>query len=244
MDDETFQGVLNGVTRFSHLKALDLGNCNICVTGRTRVRSLLRARIVNLFSNFQCLQRLDLRKSELIGNVSTLLETLKTPLEYVNLSGCHVGEEDLTYLGNCHHTSSLHELHLSSLVRKGEIVASHGLLECVSHMTENLVVLEIQNNEIGNDQIETLCNLVPKFKKLKMLDTLYNFMSQESLLKLVKACANCPPLHCLALNLLPIFGSEQAVLERRLAFQQDCEHVLLHCKRQDMTLLVVAIGIE
>ena len=239
-----FQYILRGVARFTNLRALDIGNCSVSITGRTRVRVALRARIVYVFGSFTSLQRLDLRKSELAGNLQELLNALRLPLEYLNLSGCQLALEDLAYLSNCKHTSSLKELHVSSLVRRGEIISPDSILDCVETMASNLSVLELQNNELGNDQVDRLCNLLPKFHQLKMLDTLYNFMSQESLLRVVESSTRCKSVHCLAVNLLPVFGNEAAVMERRVEFQRQCEELLSRHQRRDITLVVIAIGIE
>ena len=239
-----FQYILRGVARFSNLRALDIGNCSVSITGRTRVRVALRARIVYVFGAFTNLTRLDLRKSDLVGNLQELLNALRLPLEYLNLSGCHLALDDLNYLGNCKHTDSLKELHLTSLVRQGEIVSPDSILDCVESMVSNLAVLEIQNNEIGNNQVDRLCDLLPKFQNLTLLDTLYNFMSQESLLRVLEAATRCQSIHCMALNLLPVFGNEAAVMGRRVEFQGQCEELLSRHQRLDIALVVIAIGIE
>ncbi len=244
MEDMLFQYILRGVARFTKLRALDVGNCSISVTGKTRVRTALRSRIIYLFGTFTQLTRLDIRKSELTGNLGELLDTLTTPLEYLNLSGCTLNEEDFTYLSRSKHTKSLKELHVSSLIRRGDVQCPESILSCVESMQETLQVLAIQNNEIGDDHVGRLCSMLPRFKKLKLLDTLYNFMGQESLLKLVEASTTCPSLHCMAINLLPIFGTDQDVMDRRISFQHKCEEVLQRCQRRDMSLVVVAIGIE
>ncbi len=244
MEDMLFQYILKGVARFPNLQALDVGNCSISLTGRTRVRSALRSRILTFYRSFTQLTRLDIRKSELTGNLEGLLDALQTPLEYLNISSCSLNEDDLRSLSQCRHTHSLRELHVSSLVHKGDLKTPDCILDCVENMTDNLVVLEIQNNDIGNDHHDRLCELVLQFKQLKMLDTLYNMMSQSSLLTLVKACAQCASLGCLALNLLPVLGTGELVLERRRAFQKELEDALLRWERRDLTLLVVAIGIE
>jgi hypothetical protein len=244
MEDMLFQYILRGVARFTKLRALDVGNCSISVTGKTRVRTALRSRIMYLFGTFTQLTRLDIRKSELTGNLGELLNALNTPLEYLNISGCNLNEEDFTYLAKCKHTKSLKELHVSSLVPRGDLESPECVLACVEAMQETLNVLAIQNNEIGDDHVGRLCNMMSGFKKLRLLDTLYNFMGQDSLLRLVEAATKCASLHCMAINLLPIFGSDMDVMERRLSFQHKCEEVLERCHRRDMSLVVVAIGIE
>lgn len=244
MEDMLFQLILRGVARFTKLRALDIGDCSISVIGKTRVRTALRNRIVYLFSTFTDLCRLDLHKSELTGNLRELLEALPRSLEYLNLSSCSLQDEDLQYLADCKHTASLRELHLSSLVRRGEIESPDSILQCIQAFTPQLSILEVQNNEISDEHIGTLCDIICQFKHLKLLDASYNFLGQESLLKLVEAAAKCQSMQCTAINLLPIFGSDQDILDRRSAFQIKCEEVLHRCARRDLSLVIIAIGIE
>ena len=246
MEGFLFQYILSGVARFQGLRALDIGNCSISVVGRTRMRSALRMRIVNLFSKFTQLCRLDLSKSKLKGELGKILEVLQYPLEYLSLDYCTLDKEDTHYLGHCRHTCSLRELHMKHVLGvEGGCLQPRDILDCLENMTGNLVVLDLQNNDMhdGEECLPRLFTLLPKFSQLYILDTLYNYLQEDMLLKLVTACTHCKNLSYLALNLIPIFGDQEEVARKRENFEGRCNQVMEANRRTDITLYVMAIGV-
>ena len=162
-----FQYILRGLERFTSLRALDVADCNISVSGNTRTRQVLRERIVGLFSKFTHLTRLDLSYSDLQGHVTTLLDALKTPLQYLNISGCAVEAYDLIYLGNCKHSKSLKEIHLSALVQRGRIETPEPVLNCLEQLISTAVVVAVQSNDIEGPYAQQLCQMLSKSKQFK-----------------------------------------------------------------------------
>ena len=245
MEDMLFQYILKGVERFTSLRALDIGDCSISISGNTRTRELLRKRIVGLFAKFTNLIRLDLSYSDLQGHLITLLDELRTPLQYLNISGCAVEEYDLMYLGNCKHSKSLKEIHLSALVQRGRIDTPMPILNCVEQLISTVTVVAIQSNDIEGNTAEQLCQMVSKSESLKILDTLYNLMSEEMLMLLAERACKCPSLRVLTVNLQPVLtDDEAAVVSRRQMLQSKIREILHKNNRSDITVVVVAMGVE
>ena len=241
MGDLAFQYLSDVVSKFQHLHALDIGNCSIDITGTTRVRTDLRSRMVNLFSSFSHLGRLDLQKSILSKCLTDLLDALTSPLVYLNLNSCGLDEQDLQYLGNCKHTESLCELHLSGLNKNS--FTPQTLLKSLSNF-KNLMVLALQNNSINGGDIGHLCDLIGRLPKLRSLDTLFNFLEQEKLLEMVRAAALNRSMQCMTMNMAPVMGNEEQVQTQRRIFSEKCERLLKSQNRKEITLIVLAIGIE
>ena len=240
-----FQYILKGVERFTSLRALDIGDCSVSVSGNTRTRELLRERIVGLFAKFTNLIRLDLSYSDLQGHLITLLDALSTPLQYLNISGCAVEEFDLIYLGNCKHSRSLKEIHLSALVQRGRIDTPLPILNCLKQLVSTTTVVAIQSNEIEGDFAEQLCQMVSKSESLKILDTLYNLMSEEMLMQLADKACECTSLRVLTVNLQPVLtDDETAVVSRREMLQSKIQEIMHKNNRTDITVVVVAMGVE
>ena len=238
-----FQYILKGVERYTSLQALDIGDCSVSVSGSTRTRQALRQRIVRLFYTFTNLLRLDLRHSDLQGHLRTLLDALSLPLQYLSISGCAVEEDDLRYLSNCKHSTSLKEIHLSDLVKRGLIHTPVPVLNCLEHLISTVVVAAIQSNNIEQKNVEQLCKIVSKSSSLKALDTLYNLLSVEAVLQLTQRACECTSLRLLAINLQSVLGEQQdAVVNKRLELQRKVQQVLHRNNRSDITVVVVAMG--
>ena len=240
-----FQYILKGVERFTSLQALDIGDCSVSVSGNTRTRQVLRQRIVGLFSKFTNLFRLDLSYSDLQGHLVTVLEALRVPLQYLSIAGCAVEEYDLVYLGNCKHTTSLKEIHLNALVHRGKIETPVPVLNCVETFVTTTVVVAVQSNSIEQKHVDQLCRIVSKSTSLKVLDTLYNLLTEEALLHLTEGICRCASLRVLTLNLQPVVAEEHAtVVTHRQNVQRKVQQVLNRNKREDITVVIIAMGIE
>ena len=245
MGDMLFQYILKGVERFTHLRALDIGDCSVSVSGNTRTRQILRQRIVGLFSKFTNLARLDLSYSDLQGHLVTVLDALSAPLQYLSISGCAVEEYDLLYLSNCKHSTSLKEIHLNALVYRGRIDTPIPVLNCIEQLVSTAVVVAIQSNTIEQKHVDQLCNIVSKSTSLKILDTLYNQLTEEALLQLTENVCKCTSLRVLTLNLQPMVTEEHAALmTSRQNLQRKVQEILHRNNRRDITVVVVAMGVE
>ncbi len=244
MEDMLFQYILRGVQRFTALQALDIGDCSISVSGSTRVREALRQRIVGLFSSFTRLVRLDLSYSDLQGHLGTLLDALTVPLQYLSIAGCAVEESDLVYLSGCKHSASLKEVHLNALVQRGQIGTPEPVLTCLQRLcSSHLVVAAIQSNNIDASCVEQLCSIVSGAACLKILDTLYNLLDVEDVLKITHSACKCASLRVLTVNLRPVMEEHEVIVANRLELQGKVQDILKRNDREDITMVVVAMGV-
>lgn len=245
MGEMLFQYTLNGVKRFTALRALDLGDCSIKVSGNTRTCQALRQRIVGLFSSFTNLLRLDLRFSDLKGHLDSVLDALSVPLQYLNISACEVEESDLRNLSKCKHSKSLKEIHLNSLVYRGQIDTPTPILNCLENLVTNIVVAAVQSNNIDESSSEQLCRIISKSSTLKIMDTLYNELNEEALLQLTRSACQCESLSILTINTQPMLAEDQETLvSRREHLQRKVQEILDVHNRDDITMVVVAMGVE
>ena len=129
------------------------------------------------------------------------------------------------------------------LSSSGEIKTVQPVLGCLKGVIPNLIVLGVQGNEIDDTFVAPLCEMLSQASHLKVLDTLYNFMTEEGILALVQGVCICPRLEIVAVNMLPFQGPHtDEVTAQRLELQQKSSKVLEQNGRLDITLVVVAIG--
>ena len=74
------------------------------------IRDLLQESIASLVN----LKRLRLNSLEITNHVRRLLGSINLPLEYLNITSCRLGDDDLEYLAESVHASSVRMLVLSN----------------------------------------------------------------------------------------------------------------------------------
>ena len=117
------------------------------------------------------------------------------------------------------------------------------MLECLPGVVPNLIVLGIQGNEIDDTSVAPLCEVLSHAARLRILDTLYNYMTEAGILALVHGACVCLRLEIMAVNMLPFQGPHsEEVTQQRMDLQQKSSKVLERNGRLDITLVVVAIG--
>ncbi len=245
-DGVVFPYLLKGLERFTSLHALDLGDCSLALSENTGTRFLLRQRFVGLFSQLTRLTRLDISYSDIRGHLSTLLDVLSVPLHYLSVSGCDLEVADLTYLSSCKHSASLKEVHLNGLVHRGNIDSPDPVLNCLEQLcAAGVAVAAIQSNDIEGHRIETLCRILSTSSHLKILDTLYNLLDEDALLELAQRATLCASLKVLSINLRPLVDHQpDEIVARRTQMQQKVEEIMQRNSRCDITVVVVAMGVE
>ncbi len=162
------------LSQLRNLKALDL-SCNL-IDYRQNPESSRQMAVA--LGELVHLNRIDFSGSPLGGCLSTLLSTLKLPLKYLSLHSCSLLDTDLFYLANSHHVSVEHlDLSENRLTR-----FSDALIVLLKRCSQNLYVLELDDNRFDCIDYLTIICVARKMSKLKLLATKGTFEINDHLL--------------------------------------------------------------
>ncbi|XP_069105667.1 leucine-rich repeat-containing protein 14B-like isoform X1 [Argopecten irradians] len=192
LEDGIFFMVCSDIQKFSHLRALDLQDCNIYLQeGRTRSRTSGRLQMVSTLSSFVHLTRLDLGFNYLLGCLGELLDALKTPLEYLSVRGCDLNEDDLTALAESKHAKHLRELNLSKVcqfsIYENDRISPVYLLRITKHFP-NVNIFNLTQNHLPDACISEFCTILTQnLTKLKALDISGNILTENNLLDITRS---------------------------------------------------------
>ena len=124
------------------------------------------------------LHRLDLSGSPLGGCLSSLLASIKLPLQYLSLHGCALIDSDLFYLATSKHILVEHlDLSENRLTRY-----SDALIVLLKKCSPHLHVLELDDNRFDCIDYLTIICVARKMGKLKILATKGTFEINDHLL--------------------------------------------------------------
>ncbi len=136
--EESVKDIIPLMTQLKNLKSLDL-SCNL-IDYRQNPES--SRQMSHALGQLVHLNRLDLSGSPLGGCLSSLLSSIKLPLQYLSLHSCGLLDSDLFYLANSQHISLEHlDLSENRLTR-----FSDALIVLLKRCSPNLFVLELDDN--------------------------------------------------------------------------------------------------
>lgn len=199
LEDGIFFIVCSDIQKFSHLRALDLQDCNIYLQeGRTRSRTSGRLQMANTLGSFANLTRLDLSFNYLLGCLGELLDAIKTPLEYLSVRGCDLNEDDLAALSRSKHAKHLREINLSKVcqfsIYENDRISPMYLLRITKHFP-NVNIFNLAQNHLPDACISEFCSILTQnLTKLKALDISGNILTEMNLLDITRSVGKLPTM--------------------------------------------------
>ncbi|KAK6167482.1 hypothetical protein SNE40_021499 [Patella caerulea] len=194
LEENIFFTIVSDLQKFVNIRFLDIQECSIYLQkGKTRSRTQGRSKLVSLFSSMVNLKRLDISSNYVLGCLGEVLDALSIPLEYLNISGCDIDEDDLDSLSKSHHAKSLRELNASKLTHFSMFdisrVSQTYLLKTMRHFP-NVCVLNLAENNLADAIIPEFCVTIKEcLKYLKVLDLSANILNMDSLITITQTCA-------------------------------------------------------
>ena len=172
--EESIKDIIPLISQLSNLRSLDL-SCNLI---DYRQNPECSRQMSAAFGQLPHLNRLDLSGSPLGGCLSSLLGSLKHPLQYLSLHSCSLVESDLYYLANSPHVVVEHlDLSENRLTRCNE-----ALVILLKRCSPYLCVLEVCDNRFDCIDFLTIVCVARKMAKLKLLATKGTFEMNDHLL--------------------------------------------------------------
>lgn len=205
LEEGVFFLVLPDLQCFTHLRSLDISDCNIYLQeGVTRRRRSTRTLLCETFQCFTSLCRLNLSFNFLIGCLGEVLESLRMPLEYLSIRGCDVNDSDLVSLGESKHAASLRELNMSKLchfsIYDNDRISPGNILKVVKNFPQ-MTLLNLAQNHLSDTNVKDFsCDTLIHMTRLKGLDISGNILALDSQVELARACAHVPSMQWLRLT--------------------------------------------
>lgn len=124
----------------------------------------------NCLTELKHLKRLRLNIPGCKNRLGYILANLTCPLEYLNLTSCGLGEQDLDFLANSMHTQSINNLVLSNNDLGNQCNA---VIRLLRKMASNMQILDLGCNSFQFDAYFKIVNeVIVKMDNLRMLVTL------------------------------------------------------------------------
>ncbi|XP_067118568.1 leucine-rich repeat-containing protein 14-like [Centruroides vittatus] len=191
LTNEGIKMVSHNLVLFFNLTSLDLSYNSINLSSSSNMQWLLR----DTFKSFQYLERLNLSNNRLTGYLKTILfhigdsrvkETdfvvihndeenkhskrhrcYSQGLHYLNVSGCRLNREDIEYLAESHHISTLKELDISDNNFNHSIKSIEKLLKALKN---TIYILEMEGCRFSSEQLLGLTKILSTFSNLSYLN--------------------------------------------------------------------------
>ncbi|RNA34549.1 Leucine-rich repeat-containing 14 sw [Brachionus plicatilis] len=149
----------------------------------------------NCLTELKHLKRLRLNIPGCKNRLGYILANLTCPLEYLNLTSCGLGEQDLDFLANSMHTQSINNLVLSNNDLGNQCNA---VIRLLRKMASNMQILDLGCNSFQFDAYFKIVNeVIVKMDNLRMLvtlDTMLKHWSESSARTMPHAQSKLPSM--------------------------------------------------
>ena len=246
LEDNVFFITCHDLQAFSNIESLAFPNCNIMLQeGRTRRRTSARHQFTGMLGQFHQLTRLDLSQNSFSGCLREVLEALPCPLVYLSLRECDLNDHDIIDLAQSKHSASLRQLELSricGLFPDDTFAVSTATLLSNLKVFNNLTIIHLQQNQITDSRVNELCDLITgDWHQLKSLNIMENVLSKDSVLRIVRTCAQTS-IHHLRIPYTHNFLENFEIFENaRQEFASVVAGVLKDCGRSDVEVEVCGL---
>ncbi len=184
------------VARFSSIRCLDLGSCAFDLADHSQAVELTSFALGQL----PRLERLSLAHNRLTDCLASLLTPLQHGLELLDLSSCCLGDDDLAYLGDSLHCTTLRSLSLASNELGFHWEQLLPLMDKLGHGS-NLRILDLSSNDFVETQLTVLSRAaLGPLSALSLLDLSWHELSLTSLVSIVELLASKTNLRTFCLS--------------------------------------------
>lgn len=184
------------VARFSSIRCLDLGSCAFDLADHPQAVELTSFALGQL----PRLERLSLAHNRLTDCLASLLTPLQHGLELLDLSSCCLGDDDLAYLGDSLHRTTLRSLSLASNELGFHWEQLLPLMDKLGHGS-NLRILDLSSNDFVETQLTVLSRApLGPLSALSLLDLSWHELSLASLVSIVELLASKTNLRTFCLS--------------------------------------------
>lgn len=182
--------------RFTSVRCLDLGSCAFDLADHPHAVEHMSFALAQLPQ----LERLSLAHNRLENCLSSLLTPLQHGLVLLDLSSCNLSDDDLIYLGESSHLTTLRSLSLAS----NELgVRWNHLLSLVEKFGKgtSLRILDLSSNEFVESQLTVLSRAtLGPLSSLSLFDLSWHELTFASLISIVELLASKTVLRIFCLS--------------------------------------------
>ena len=185
------------LSRFSDVRFLDFGACAFDLADQPEVVFSLAFAL----SQLPRLERLSLAHNCLTGCLAELLGSLQHGLKLLDLSSCYLNDDDLAFLGESAHRTTLRSLSLASNDLGIHWDRLQSLVNQLGGYGSNLRILDLSSNEFVESQLTTLCRaMLGPLSSLTLLDLSWHQLSLASIISVVELLASKTSLRTFCLS--------------------------------------------
>lgn len=186
----------SNIVRFTCVRCLDLGSCAFDLADNPQAVDMMAF----AFGQLTRLERLSLAHNRLEGCLESLLTPLQHGLELLDLSSCCLNDDDLAYLGESFHRTTLRSLSLAA-----NELGFHweNLLSLVGKLGNgvNLRILDLSSNDFVESQLILLSRTtLGPMASLFLLDLSWHELNLNSLVSVIELLASKTRLRTFCLS--------------------------------------------
>lgn len=185
------------LARFDSVRFLDFGACAFDLADQPEaVNSLAFA-----LSQLPRLERLSLAHNCLTGCLAELLSSVQHGLKLLDLSSCYLNDDDLAYLGESSHRTTLRSLSLASNELGTHWDRLQLLITQLGGSGSSLRILDLSSNEFAESQLIAISrSMLGPLCSLSLLDLSWHELPMTSLVSIVELLASKTGLRTFCLS--------------------------------------------
>lgn len=183
----------SNISRFISVRCLDLGSCAFDLADHQQAVEMMAYALGQL----PRLERLSLAHNRVEGCLATLLTPLQQGLELLDLSSCYLNDDDLVYLGESFHRTTLRSLSLAA----NELGFHWEQLLPLVDKLGSLRILDLSSNDFVESQLIILSRTtLGPLSSLSLLDLSWHELNLTSLVSIIELLASKTNLRTFCLS--------------------------------------------
>ena len=185
------------LSRFYNVRFLDFGACAFDLADQPEAVSSLAFAL----SQLPRLERLSLAHNCLTGFLAELLSPLQHGLKLLDLSSCYLNDDDLAYLSESSHRTTLRSLSLASNELGTHWDRLQSLMIQLGGSGSSLRILDLSSNEFVESQLMAISRaMLGPLCSLSLLDLSWHELPLSSLIAIVELLASKTTLRTFCLS--------------------------------------------